>query len=169
MPYVRPQGFLTDAQIERIYKSIHRTHVTASRTTFTLVHTINPLPVDKAAGPYDVPGTSIQTVEYELHAMVGVKKERRELTSFGEQIDFDLKLYAWLEEMEGHGLGTTPGELDALTKDYIRFAEQEYDIVLCQPAMQFFGSAWSPGSGPLKSWDRNFLAAKFLCVRRERR
>lgn len=168
MVYVRPETFLTDDQKSTIYDAIHRAHVTASESTFILRHTTSELPMVKADGPYDIPGEAVQTVDYTCHAMVGMKKADRELTVIGEELDADLKLFAWLEELEGFELGTTSPELDQLTKDIVVFQDEEYEVLSVRPVMPFFGHHWMPGTAPSLAWDRNFLSAKFTLKRKGR-
>lgn len=165
MAYTRPDTYLSDAQKRQIYEAIERVHVTASESIFYLHHLNDPLPIVKPYGPYDVPETEPSVTVIPLHAMVGMKKDERELNPGGEEIESDAKFFVWLEEMEGTGLGTTAGELDLLTKDKLVFQGEDYEILSCRPCMPFFGQTWERGSTPSPRWNRSVLTCKILANR----
>lgn len=168
MVYSRPSSYINDVQLKTIYDAMHRTYVTASASILTLRHVVSALPLEVSPGPYDVGAMPAMTVDIELHAMVGAGKDGRNFTSFGEMIDADLRLYIWLQEMEGAGLGTAPSELDILTKDEIIYDGEHYEIIECSQAMNFFGDSWSAGTVPDPYYNRAFLAARFLADRKSR-
>lgn len=165
----RPAGNLTDQEKKTIYSELYRAHVDGSGTYVTLRHVVNDLPVEKTDGPYDIPDVEIRYEDIELRAMSGFKKSSSSFSALGEEIDCDLKLFIWLEDLERVGIGTTATELDLLTKDEIKMNEDAYEIVRCEPSLKFFGESWLPNTIPDPCWNRDFLSAKMFCKRKERR